>query len=180
MGEDPLPMWAVNKHASLRKLVQCHLPQWACSSSLHKENSSKQSLRGQVSVKLTPEICINKASNNSRLTAVGRQATASNSHSQNRLHTLFFFFLFSLPTFHETTTKLWLHAEKLTETVLHLNLGHFVGFLLLLLFCVVLVYFIFPLWWDNYRTTSEAPSPELEAEGWRPKLLRLKLYCIWT
>jgi hypothetical protein len=33
---------------------------------------SKQSLRGQVSVKLTPEICINKASSNSRLTAVGR------------------------------------------------------------------------------------------------------------
>jgi hypothetical protein len=33
---------------------------------------SKQNLRGQVSVKLTPEICINKASSNSRLTAVGR------------------------------------------------------------------------------------------------------------
>jgi hypothetical protein len=32
----------------------------------------KQSLRGQVSVKLTPEIGINKASRNSRLTAVGR------------------------------------------------------------------------------------------------------------
>jgi hypothetical protein len=33
---------------------------------------NKQSLQGQVSVKLTPEICINKASRNSRLTAVGR------------------------------------------------------------------------------------------------------------
>jgi hypothetical protein len=33
---------------------------------------SKQSLWGQVSVKLTPEICINNASSNSRLTAVGR------------------------------------------------------------------------------------------------------------
>jgi hypothetical protein len=33
---------------------------------------SKKSLRGQVSVKLTPEICINNASSNSRLTAVGR------------------------------------------------------------------------------------------------------------
>jgi hypothetical protein len=33
---------------------------------------SKQSVRGQVSVKLTPEICINKASNNSWLTAAGR------------------------------------------------------------------------------------------------------------
>jgi hypothetical protein len=37
-------------------------------------------------------------------------------------------FFFSLPTFDEKTTKLHLHAEKLTETVLHLNLGHFEGF----------------------------------------------------
>jgi hypothetical protein len=35
---------------------------------------SKQSLQGQVSVKLTPEICINKASSNSRLTAVEQWA----------------------------------------------------------------------------------------------------------
>jgi hypothetical protein len=33
---------------------------------------SKQSLRGQVRVKLIPEICINEASSNSRLTVVGR------------------------------------------------------------------------------------------------------------
>jgi hypothetical protein len=46
-----------------------------------------------MSVKLTPEICINKASSNSRLTAAGRQATASDSHSQNSLQTLYFFFL---------------------------------------------------------------------------------------
>jgi hypothetical protein len=32
-----------------------------------------------------------------------------------------------------------------------------------------------PLWRDNYRTTSEAPSPGLEAEG-----RRLKFHCIWT
>jgi hypothetical protein len=51
---------------------------------------SKQSLRGQVSVKLTPEICINNASSNSKLTALGRQATAADSHSQNCLQTLFF------------------------------------------------------------------------------------------
>jgi hypothetical protein len=44
-----------------------------------------------------------------------------------------------------------------------------------------LVWFgFFPLWWDNDRTTSETPSPGLEAEGLTPKLLRLKLYCIWT
>jgi hypothetical protein len=92
-----------------------------------------------VSAKLTPEICINKASSNSRLKAAGRQATATDSHSQNCLQTLFFF----LPTFDETTTELHLHAEKLTETVLHLNLGHFVGFFLVL-FCVVLFFRFFP------------------------------------
>jgi hypothetical protein len=37
---------------------------------------------------------------------------------------LFFF----LSTFDETTTQLHLHAEKLSETELHLNLGHFVVF----------------------------------------------------
>jgi hypothetical protein len=89
-----------------------------------------------VSAKLTPEICINKASSNSRLTAGGRQATASDSHSQNCFQTLFF----PLPTFDETTTKLHLHAEKLTETVLHLNLEHFVGSFL---FCAVLFCFAF-------------------------------------
>jgi hypothetical protein len=85
-----------------------------------------------VTVKLTPEICINKASSNSRLTAAGRQATAADSHSQNCLQSLSFFFL---SPFDETTTKLHLHAEKLTETVLHLNLGHFVIFFCFILFC---------------------------------------------
>jgi hypothetical protein len=33
---------------------------------------TKEGLRGQVSVKLTPEICINKASSNRRLTAAGK------------------------------------------------------------------------------------------------------------
>jgi hypothetical protein len=56
---------------------------------------------------------------------------------------------------------------------LHLNLGYFVVFF----FCFL---FFFPLWWDNIRTTYETSSPGLEAEGLTPKLLRLKLYCIWT
>jgi hypothetical protein len=86
-----------------------------------------------MNVKLTPEICINKASSNSRMIATGRQATASDSHSQNCLRTLFF-----LSSFDETTTELHLHAEKLTETVLHLNLGHFVVFFL---FCFVFSFF---------------------------------------
>jgi hypothetical protein len=93
---------------------------------------------GPVSAKLTPEICINNASSNSRLTAAGRQATAADGLSQNCLQILFFS---SLPTFDEKTTKLHLHAAKLTETVLHLNLGHFVGFF----FCVCAVFFYFML-----------------------------------
>jgi hypothetical protein len=90
-----------------------------------------------VSAKLTPEICINKASSYSRLTAMGRQATASDNQSQNCLQTLFF----TLPTFDETTTELHLHTEKLTEAVLHLNLGQLVGFFV----CAVLFYFMFNL-----------------------------------
>jgi hypothetical protein len=126
----------------------------------HRRTLRKQSLRGQVSVKLTPEICINKASSNSRLTAAGRRATASYSHSQNCLQTLFFF---PLPSFDETTIELQLHVEKLTETVLHLNLGHFVVFFK---FCVVLLglFFFSPLMRHD-RTTAETPSPGLEAEG---------------
>jgi hypothetical protein len=44
---------------------------------MHSRTVSKQSLQGQVSAKLIPEICINKAASNSRLTGAGRQATAS-------------------------------------------------------------------------------------------------------
>jgi hypothetical protein len=105
------------------------LGKWkACSSGIMHRTLSKQSLLVQVNAKLTPEICINNTSSYSRLTAMGRQATATDNHSQNGLQTLFFF---SLPTFDEKITKLHLHAEKLTETVLHLNSGHFVGFFFL-------------------------------------------------
>jgi hypothetical protein len=62
--------------------------------------------------------------------------------------------------------NLYLHAEKLTETVLHFNLGHF------------MVFFLFGLVWFGFFSPSEIPSPGLEAEGLTPKLLRLKLYCI--
>jgi hypothetical protein len=92
----------------------------------HRKTLSKQSLQGQVSAKLTTEICINNASSNSSLTAAGRQATAADTIHRT-VSRLFFFSLF-LPTFDERTTELHLHAEKLTETVLHLNLGHMVGF----------------------------------------------------
>jgi hypothetical protein len=72
-------------------------------------------------------------------------------------------FFLCLPTFDERTTELHLQAEKFTETVLHLNLGHLVGFFFVRV-GVVLFYFMCPLWWDNYRATSEAPSPGLETE----------------
>jgi hypothetical protein len=115
---------------------------------MHRRTLSKQSLWGQVSAKLTPEICINNASSNSRLTAVGRQATAADTihRTVSRL------FFSSLPTFDEKTTELHLHAEKPTETVLHLNLGHFVGFF----FCFVwLFYFVFLVFFPFDETTTE-------------------------
>jgi hypothetical protein len=55
------------------------------------------------------------------------------------------------------------------------------GYFLVFCFFVCFVFLVcFPLWWDHDRTTSETPCPGLEAEGLTPKLLRLKLYCIWT
>jgi hypothetical protein len=82
-----------------------------------------------VSAKLTPEICINNASSK-------QQADNSGQASHNRRQPFTDMssdsVFFSLPTFDEKTTELHLHAEKLTGTVLHLNLGLFVGFF----FCV--------------------------------------------
>jgi hypothetical protein len=97
---------------------------------------SKQSLRGQVSAKLTPEICINNASSNSRLTpAAGKPQPQIDIHrTVSRLFFLFF------PPFVETTTKLHLQAKKLTETVAF-ELGTLCG---VFLFYVVLFGF-FPL-----------------------------------
>jgi hypothetical protein len=95
-----------------------------------------------VSAKLTPEICINKVSSKSRLTTGGRQATATDRHSQNCLQTLFF----SLSTFDEKTTELHLHAEKLTETVLHLNFGHcWLFFLFFYALCGFVLFYFSPL-----------------------------------
>jgi hypothetical protein len=98
-----------------------------------------------VSAKLTPEICINKASSNSRLTAAGRQAIASDTIHRPFSRLFFFFYLFPLPTFHETTTEQHLHAAKLTETVLHLNMGHFVGFLFCFVLCSFGLFYFSPL-----------------------------------
>jgi hypothetical protein len=74
---------------------------------MHRRTLSKQSLQGQVSAKLTPEICINNASSNSRLTAVGRQATAIDSNSQTCLQTLFFLSLYLWWDKNWTTPACW-------------------------------------------------------------------------
>jgi hypothetical protein len=56
----------------------------------------------------------------------GRQQWADKPQVQIAIHRLVTrLFFFSLSPFDEKTTKLHLHAEKLTETVLHLNLEHF-------------------------------------------------------
>jgi hypothetical protein len=137
---------------------------------------SKQSVRGQVSVRLTPEICINKVSSNSRLTAAGKWATASDSHSQNCLQALYFS-LFLWGDNNGPTPASW----KTYWNFMAFELGTICGFsFFVCYFALFCVFGFFPLLWDNDRTTSETPSPGSEAKGLTPKLLRLKLYCVWT
>jgi hypothetical protein len=108
--------------------------------------------------------------------AAGWQQWAGEPQPQIAIHRTVSRLFYFLSSFDETTTKLHLCAEKLTEAVLHLNLGHLWRFLVL---CCFVWFGFFPLMrqWQNY---FETPSPGLEAEGLTPKLLRLKLYCIWT
>jgi hypothetical protein len=126
---------------------------------MHRRHLSKQSLQGQVSAKLTLEICINNASSNSRLTAAGRQVTAAGTILRT-VSRLFFFFA-SLPLMREQpnyTCKL-----KTYWNCIAFELGT-LGAVFFVLGYVDLFYFMCTLWWDNYRTTSEAPSPGLETE----------------
>jgi hypothetical protein len=94
-----------------------------------------------VSVKLTPEICINKASSNSRLTAAGRWAAASDNHSQNCLRTLLFFSLLLWWDNNLTTPACW----KIYWNCIALELGTLCGVWFGLVF--------FPLWWDYFWDT---------------------------
>jgi hypothetical protein len=95
-----------------------------------------------VSAKLTPQICINNAASNSRLTQWAGKPQPQIPFSKLSPDSFFS----SLPTFDEKTTKLHLHAEKLTETVLHLNLGHFVGFFFVcFVLCSFVLFYFFPL-----------------------------------
>jgi hypothetical protein len=124
-----------------------------------------------VSVKL--RTAISKASSNSWLTAAGRWASASDRHSQSCLQTFFSFFLFLWCDNNRTRIGSW-------KIKFNLNLGFLFCFCCFVVCFFYFVFWFFPLWWDNDRTTSETLSPGLEAEGLTPKLLRLKLYCIWT
>jgi hypothetical protein len=113
-----------------------------------------------VSAKLAPQICTNKASSNSRLTAA--HATDSENHSQNSLQTLFF-----LSSFDETTTKVHLHAEKLTKNCIAFELGTLSGVYFFVL--SVLFYFGFPVFFPFDETTTELLRHHLQ--DWR---LRIK------
>jgi hypothetical protein len=138
-----------------------------------QENSEQQSLRVQGSAKLTPEICINNATSKSRLTAVGRKATAADTIL--RTVSRHFFFFFSLP----------LMREQLNYTCMLKNFlklyciwtwdtwwGFFCA-------CVVFLYFMHPF---DETTTEQHLRHQLQdlRLRWTPKLLRLKLHCIWT
>jgi hypothetical protein len=58
----------------------------------HAQEKSEQTKPvGQVSAKLTPEICINNTSSNSRQTTAGRQATVAETILRT-VSRLFFFF----------------------------------------------------------------------------------------
>jgi hypothetical protein len=78
-----------------------------------------------------------------------------------------FFFFFSLPLMREQPnyTCKWKNLLKLYYIWIWDTWWiFFVCLFVSVCECVVLFYFMCPLWWDNYRTTSEAPSPGLETE----------------
>jgi hypothetical protein len=118
-----------------------------------------------VSAKLTPEICINNFSSNNKLTAAARQSQPQIPVTE--LSPDFFFFF--LPTSDEKTTELHVHAKNLLKLYCIWTWDTWWGFVFCFLFfwgffCAVFLYFMRPLWWDNYRTTSEPPSPGLKTE----------------
>jgi hypothetical protein len=106
-----------------------------------------------VSAKLSPEICINKAS----------QATAADTILRT-VSRLFFFLLFSLPLMREQPNYTCM-LKNLLKLYCIRTWDTWWGFVCVCVcVCVVLFYFMRPLWWDNYRTMSEAPSQGLETE----------------
>jgi hypothetical protein len=114
-----------------------------------------------MSAKVTPEICIYNASSNSRLTAAGRQATAADTilRTASRLFIFFSLSPYLLWENNQITPASW----KTYWNCIAFEHGT-LGGVFFVRICVVLFYFMHPLWWDDYRTISEAPSPGLETE----------------
>jgi hypothetical protein len=160
-GEDPLLTRVVNKHAGLRKWVQCHLSQCAWKGEslhqrlVHRRTLSKQSLRSQVSVKLAPEICINNTSSNSR--GSGQASHSPRYHLQNCLETLFFFSPYLWWDNNLTTPACW----KTYWNCIAIELGTLCGiFFVCVQFCSILC---FPF---DETTTEQHLSTISRIGGW--------------
>jgi hypothetical protein len=129
-----------------------------------------------VSVKLTPEICINKASSNSCLTATGKWPTAADSHSQNCLQTLFFS-LFLWWDNNWTTPACW----RTYWNCIAFELGTLCGVFFVLCSFVLFWFFqsVSPL---MRHPQSYVWSTISRIGSWRmnTKIIKMKLYCIWT
>jgi hypothetical protein len=108
-----------------------------------------------MSVKLTPEICINNA-----------PATASWQQQTGKPQLQIPFTELSADSFFSLSLPLMRKQQNYTCMLKNLLKLYCIWTWDTLwgVFCAVLFYFMHPLWWDNYRTTSEAPSPGLEAE----------------
>jgi hypothetical protein len=125
-----------------------------------------------MSAKFTTEICINNASSYSRLTAAGRQSTAADSHSQTWLQTLFF--SLSLP----------LMRKQLNYTCMLKNLlkRYCISTWDNLWICLFFLFFfsyVTPLM-RQLQNNIWGTISRIGGWGTKPKLLKLKLHCIWT
>jgi hypothetical protein len=125
-----------------------------------------------VSVKLTPKICINNASSNSRLTAACRQATAADSHSRTCLQRLFFLSPYLWWENNRTTPACW----KTYWNSIAFKRGTLCGFFFSVQFCSTLGI--------PFDEPTKKQYLRHHLQDWRlrqmPKLLRLKLHWIWT
>jgi hypothetical protein len=126
-----------------------------------------------VSAKLTQEICINKASSNSRLTAVGRQATATDSHSQSCLQALFFSFLSPYLWWDNNWTTP--ASRKTYWNCIAFELGTLCWVLFVL--CDFVLFCFSPL---MRQINIWGTISWIGGWGMNTKWLRLKFYCIWT
>jgi hypothetical protein len=124
-----------------------------------------------MSVKLTPEICINNSSSNSRLTAVGRQATAADTILRTVSRLFFFLSPYLWWENNRTIPACWKTYWNCFAFELETLCGVF-------FWCSFVLLYVSPLI-RQLQKTSEA-----HLQDWRlrqtPKLLRLKLHCIWT